>query len=903
MIARAPNVPRRTIWIALLAAWAAVACREVRRPPVVTPVPPHFAVAESLRLRGQSAEALPRFRALRDSLAAAGDTAGLWRAQLGIAESLSRLGQGDSAMAAIDEALRFAQGDPRREGNTLTTRSLFHAQRARFDEALNDGIRARDLGRASGNRSLLATAHRAIGRVYSLTGRSREALEEHRQEVALRRGGDELAYATSLGELGIDLRRLGRMTEAVEFYEEALEIYRRRNNPEGISRTSFNLGNVYLSTGDLATAERLFKEALGPSQSIGDVRGQGFIHGGLGEVYHLSGNRALARVHFDLARQFAQRARLPDQELQAVTGLAAVDLADGRLDEAEVVLDSALARAQAIRGLLRRRGSIRVHQATLALARRDVSTARARVTEAAAIGDTLDEPEFDFEVMRIRGALAEAEGRADAVEEYERAIRFLESWRGRIALGDLRMSVAELRLGPYEGAIRLLLGRGDAAAAFAIAERARARLLLEVMAERFRRGGDVVASGRTDSLRALLREASAARVSSPASVRARLDSTIATLTDALERAERDEGSVGSRGADATPIDAADVQRRLLTSQRALLGYFWGDSAVYGWVVTIDGVRAARLGTSDSLAALVDFLRNTIDRPSAADWTAPARRAHRAFVEPLGEIPHEELLVIPDGPLSYVPFEVFIARSDSRPWAVDKSFIYGPSASVLLRLRMRDEAAQWSRQILAVGNPTSAGGSGDDLRAPRDSALPILPFAAEEVREITQLFRGKADILVGNQATTERWLSMRPTRYRYLHFAAHARVNDRQPDETHVALASGRLDLPAIRRLRLSAELVTISACETALGPRVRGEGVIGLPHAFLSAGARSTLVTLWRVADRSTARFMGDFYGGLAEGKSPASALAAVRRAWLSDSTRVPHPASWAPFVLVGGVR
>src|SRR5688572_13351720 len=283
MTVRSPNVRAGTA-VTMVMMCTLIACREARRPPSVTAVPAHFAVAESLRLGGQSAEALPRFRALRDSLARAGDTAGLWRAQLGIAEALNRLGQQDSAWGAINEALRLAGGDPEREGRTLTARSFFLAQWARFDESMADAIRARDLARTIGDRSLMAIAHRAMGRVYSVTGRSREALEEHRQEVALRQGGEELAYALALGEMGIDLRRLGRMTEAVEIYEEALAIYERRQNPEGIARNSFNLGNVYVSTGDLATAERLFKEALTQAEKIGDVRGLSFIQIGRAHV-------------------------------------------------------------------------------------------------------------------------------------------------------------------------------------------------------------------------------------------------------------------------------------------------------------------------------------------------------------------------------------------------------------------------------------------------------------------------------------------------------------------------------------------------------------------------------------------------------------------------------------------
>jgi CHAT domain-containing protein len=142
----------------------------------------------------------------------------------------------------------------------------------------------------------------------------------------------------------------------------------------------------------------------------------------------------------------------------------------------------------------------------------------------------------------------------------------------------------------------------------------------------------------------------------------------------------------------------------------------------------------------------------------------------------------------------------------------------------------------------------------------------------------------------------------PSRYRYLHFAAHARVSDRQPKETHVVLSGGNLDLAAIRQLRLRADLVTLSACETALGLRVRGEGVIGLPHAFLAAGARGVLVTLWRIGDESAANFMREFYGELHAGRSAAEALRLVRQKWIREGGASAHPARWAPFVLVGGL-
>ncbi len=165
-----------------------------------------------------------------------------------------------------------------------------------------------------------------------------------------------------------------------------------------------------------------------------------------------------------------------------------------------------------------------------------------------------------------------------------------------------------------------------------------------------------------------------------------------------------------------------------------------------------------------------------------------------------------------------------------------------------------------------------------------------------------MFKSDAsDLLLGRRATRDGWLELEPGRYRYLHFATHARIDERRPDRTALALADQPLDLAAIRRTHLNAALVTLSGCETALGRRVRGEGVVGLPHAFLAAGARGAVVTLWRIGDRSAADFMEDFYRALRAGRRPADALTAVRRAWIAKAGAASHPSQWAPFILIGG--
>jgi CHAT domain-containing protein/tetratricopeptide (TPR) repeat protein len=884
-------------------AGAAAACRETRRP-IEVAIPPAFAVAESLRLRGRSAEALPHFERLRDSFALAGDTAGLWRSQTSIAESLNRLNQVDSSRAMYAVALRLAAGNPQREADTRISRSAFFAQRAQFDSAMADAQIARDLGVQLRNPRLEASGFHAIGRVYSLTGRSREAAAAHQRSYELQRQiGNPERIALALGELAIDLRRLGRYEQAIEQYEEALSTYARLNHEEGLARTRFNLSNVYSDMGDFARAEQLLRAALPPAQAIGDLRGQTFIHNALGVIYSKVGNPEAARPEMQRAIDLSREVRLPGAEITNLTNLGALELAQRRIAEARTHFARVLELSQPA-GFRRERGNVRVHLVALALAERDTAAALRWAEEAVAIADSVGEPSLEHDTRVARAAALEAAGRADASREYERAIDLLESWRGRLALGDLRMGIAEPRLSAFEGGIRTLLARGVAEDAFLIAERARARLLLELLADRA--GGGT--GSRLAELREQLREGNAARGSvGSAAIRASIDTTVRQLSDSIARLEREQRATERGGSARYPAPAtlATVRSALITRDRALLVYFWGDSAVYGWLVTHAGIRGLRLGATDSLVALADFLRGAIETPaSSADWRIPARRLHQAVLAPLGAIDAAELFVVPDGALAYVPFEVLVPEDGQPPLGATKRIIYGPSASVLASLATSRPRGGWERTVLAVGNPISSGERSEgSLRTASDVPLANLPFAEEEARAVGALFRPSgADVLTGRRATLDRWREHDPRRYRYLHFAAHARANDQRPSETHLTLADSRLDLRTIRGLDLTAELVTLSACETALGPRVRGEGIVGLPHAFLAAGARGTIVTLWRIADRSAADFMRDYYRVLAAGRSPSAALLAVRQAWLSDSSRVTHPAHWAPFVLIGGL-
>jgi len=880
-----------------------------------------FATADSLRGEGRFAQMEPLYRALRDSFARAGDTANQWRAELWWTEALVRNQRHDSALVALAELGALAHGDPRRTGWTAWRWCSFYSTLGRSDSAVSMCTRAIALASEAGDRELEAQAHDQLGTVQSRRGHYREALGQSERAVALWRTGGYPAgrLADFLNNLGIEYDNVGRLSDAERAYREGRELARRGHNPRADFFLLSNLAGVRAETGDFDEAVRLMQASLRAASAYPDTGTMAYADNRLAEYFLAAGNFTAARGYLEAALALSDRV-VAYHRMTTLLDLGTLELAAGRVAETAQWLHAA--RAFADRSDFGdERVFARTRLARLALRTGRVAEASSLVDTATHIADSLGDIRAQLDAMQVRALVLEAARRSDAPGAYLRTLDAVESWRGRLAVGDLRMGLAESYWGAYEGAIRTLVAAGRAADAFAVAERARARRLLELMADR---DASQAGGSRHAELRDRLRERSQEREAVvEASERQALDREIAELADSLTAIEVDARARNPLAAARYPVPASLVELRagLLGSGRTLMVWFWGDSAVYGWRVTADTVRAARLGSSDSLAALVSFLRQTLETPTRDSlWIGAARRGYAEFVAPLGDGGAGELLLIADGPLSHVPIEALIPPGASQPWGAARRFTYGPSASVLLALARAPQPPGWERAVLAVGNP-AAGTGGDTptarrpgeseplatsnpeaLRGP-DAPLAPLPYAEEEARAIRDLFRDAgADLLVGREATLARWQASRPARYRYLHFAAHAIVSDRRPERTGLVLADGDLDLGAIHRLALHSELVTLSACETALGRRVRGEGVIGLPHAFLASGAHGVLVTLWRVADRSTADFMREFYGELHAGQAPADALLAVRRRWIRAGGPRAHPYYWAPFVVVGAL-
>jgi len=328
---------------------------------------------------------------------------------------------------------------------------------------------------------------------------------------------------------------------------------------------------------------------------------------------------------------------------------------------------------------------------------------------------------------------------------------------------------------------------------------------------------------------------------------------------------------------------------------------------------------------EALRERVERLRALIQEQGSLREAEPlARELYQVLVEPVwNEVARARRVVIcPDGPLWTLPFGALMRQG--RPLVEWKPVHLTASATVYAQLQTRRERAgpPATTRLVAFGDPVYPDHLDVDPARPqslalqeqlrRGRSLAALPGTRREVEEIAALFGKGARSFLGPDATEENVATARDAQY--VHFACHGLLDERFPLDSSLALTipkkladgqeNGLLQAwEILERVRLRADLVTLSACESGLGVDMGGEGLLGLVQAFQVAGARSVVASLWGVPDRSTARFMKRFYQLLEAGQPKDEALRAVQLEFVRGGGLTASPLRWAAFQLFGDWR
>lgn len=389
--------------------------------------------------------------------------------------------------------------------------------------------------------------------------------------------------------------------------------------------------------------------------------------------------------------------------------------------------------------------------------------------------------------------------------------------------------------------------------------------------------------------------------------------------------------------DVKTASLKDVQEQYLKKKptTAIVEYLQIDSVFFAFVITENDFEFFEFSSPEA-DRNVRGLRNAIifridDKISEISYELYnfLFRPIDAYLESKRNI--EELVIISDGILGYLPFELMTTEIPKKSkfkkvqFLIDKYAIkYAISSTIMLKqFNAVSNAAE--KDYIAFAPVFSDGSETNFLVNTterfynpnfqntrgilRDGKISAIPATKDEVEEIDRMYKNKnlfAKYFLFKDAREENVKSSEIGTYKYVHMATHGFVNDKEPELSGLVLSQnvdgeedGILFMGEIYNLDWNAELVALSACETGLGKVVRGEGILGLTRAFMYAGAKNVLVSLWKVSDASTSELMIEFYNHLLQGESKSESLRKAKQKLISNE-KYSNPYYWAPFILIG---
>ncbi len=802
------------------------------------------------------------------------------------------------AVELYEKSLALSQetGDRKLTALIFNSLGLAHTNLGHYEIGLDFYFKARALSEELGDKGTLNMALNNIGTRYLAQGRYAEALDYlHKSLSVLQEMGDSAdrrSLAYKYQNIGLVYRRQGHLDQALAYSRKSLDLLVEVDDKFGIANLQNNIGVIYKSQGQYDEALEWFRKALPAYESLNATPGIARVLNNIGDTYRLQGRY--------------------DEALEPL--MKSLRLRESGKDRGAVTLSlNNLARLYEAQGKYAEMLEVSQRSAKLAddiYSREEIWTAQDNMGRAL-VG--LGKP-------------------AEARDSFLAAIKGIEALRKEVAGGEQQQqSFLENRLSPWFGMIEVLVSQQNYAEALTFAEQSKARVLL-----------DALQTGRTNLRKSWSKEEQEAEerqrlklvtLNSQLTTESRRDkpdaSRVAELKSAVDKARLEYEDFETRlyvthpelrlQRGETPIvKAQELASFLADASSALLEYVVDDDKTFLFVVTKRAndadVRVYTLPLKrDELARQTEAYRKQL---AARDlgFRPAAFKLYESLLKPAEAQlrGRTNLIIVPDNTLWDLPFQTLV-NSANRFMIEDAAISYAPSLTVLSEMtkRRKVEAAHASPPtLLALGNPTV--GSETLKRAAltlRDGKLDPLPEAEQEVKALGRLYgASRSKVLIGAEAREDR-VKGEASGAKILHFATHGILNNASPMYSHLALAEGGkgedglLEAWELMQLDLHADLVVLSACETARGRIGAGEGMVGFSWAMFMAGVPSIVVSQWKVESAGTRDLMVNFHRGLMTSRFTKGEALRQASLKLMKNPETSHPFYWGAFVIVGDSR
>ena len=885
-------------------------------------------------LRGDGGAGLETFDKVLALYREAGNPRGMAATLNQIGRCRRLLGKSDAAAASFDESIALwrSLGMPGQAASVLNNLGRLQHGLGRLREAREAYGEALESFRREGDRGRESAALLNLSAVDDSLGRPVAAEEQAQQALAIARElGDQGREAESLNALGTLQSGLGEPIAALDAYTAALKVFQELGDGRREAAILNNLGNLLIELGSPEEARSLLLTGLERARQVKDRQFEGAALLNLGRADRDLGRSPEGKEYY--AQALALHKSLGDRTGEAAA-LRGQGLLSGDTAAARDLLRQALAIFQETGNRSEEAVTLRgLGQVEAALG--NTAAAAGSLSQARAIQSALGQPGEEALTLREMARLERSADRlAEARGHLEEALARLESLRAQISGDHLRATYFAASRETYEmyvDVLQRLAGKSPAGGldvlAFEAAERARARGLLDFL-EQSRidlREGDPALLQEERRLRREINEKATRR--SPTSDR---ELTALEAQYQIVEARLQAGSPHYARLRQPEVRLAEIQREALDSDTVLLEYFLAEPRSYLWLVTPGSLTTFELPGRSRLEELALRVHQGLGDPAPPDAAGRRRdleELSRLLLGPaLDRARGKRLAIVADGALLYVPFAALPepgpeGAGGAVPLIAGHEVIHLPSAAVVRELRRAREGRPRAPAALAVLADPVFGAEDPRLQAAeaaRSARLSGAPFSRlvwtrQEAEGIAAEARGR-DLLLALGFEADRGLAAGTTlsRYRIVHFATHGVLDTQHPALSGLVLSQmdargqaqdGYLRLHDIYRLRLNADLVVLSGCETALGKTLRGEGIVGLTRGFFYAGTSQVLASLWPVRDRATAELMRRFYHALfREGLGPSAALRQAQLS-LSKERAWRNPYFWASFTLQGDWR